>query len=375
MAATARRILPRMKIVSAETSIVEIPFALRGSGVGIMPTAWKSLEFALVRLEDEQGNVGWGEGFGYFTVDATKAIIDRLILPTLVGANIDDIPAWNLQTQRRIHMFGRYGITIFAIGGVDLALWDLQARRAGVPLYRLLGCETPRAPVPFYASLVRYSDAALAVQSCAEVLRSGFTAIKLHEIGLPEISACRAAIGDDIALCVDVNCAWSEAFVTEHRDHLRSLNLTWLEEPIFPPEDFAALARLRGPGLRIAAGENWCTSRQFAAAIAAGAVDIVQPSVTKLGGISEFLTVLGQAESAGVTVMPHSPYFGPGFFASLHLAAARPSIRALEYNFVQPDAWLADVESLRRGGEFTVPAGPGLGFEPDPAVMKRYRRA
>ena len=104
-------------------------------------------------------------------------------------------------------------------------------------------------------------------------------------------------------------------------------------------------------------------------------MDIVQPSVTKVGGISEFLAVLDLAESAGATVMPHSPYFGPGFFASLHLAAARPSIRALEYNFVQPDAWLADVAGLRRGGEFAVPTTPGLGFEPDAEVMQRYRRA
>lgn len=364
-----------MRIVAAETSVVEIPFRLRGSGIGIMPTAWKSLEFALVRLEDDQGNVGWGEGFGYFTVDATRAIIDRLILPTLVGATIDDIPAWNRETQRRIHMFGRYGITIFAIGGVDLALWDLKAKRAGVPLHRLLGRETARTPVPCYASLVRYSDSALAVQSCLEVLAAGFTAIKLHEIGLAEIEACRAAIGPAPSLCVDVNCAWSEEFVERHRRQLEALHLAWLEEPVFPPEDFDALGRLRRPGLPIAAGENWCTSRQFAAALAAGAVDIIQPSVTKVGGISEFLGVLDLAGTAGVTVMPHSPYFGPGFFASLHLAAARPAIQALEYNFVQPEAWLADVDSLRRGGEFAIPTRPGLGFEPDPEVMRRYRRA
>jgi len=364
-----------MKIVSAETSIVEIPFTLRGSGVGIMPTAWKSLEFALVRLEDEQGNVGWGEGFGYFTVDATKAIIDRLILPTLVGTEIDDIPAWNIQAQRRIHMFGRYGITMFAIGGVDLALWDLQAKRAGVPLHRLLNPTASRSRIPFYASLVRYADADLAVQSCAEVLRAGFSAIKLHEIGLKEIAACRAAIGPDVSLCVDVNCAWSVDFVTRHRDELNALNLTWLEEPIFPPEDFAALGSLRGQGLAIAAGENWCTSRQFAAALAADAVDILQPSVTKVGGISEFRAVLQLADGGRARVMPHSPYFGPGFFASLHLAAAHQSIQALEYNFVQPEAWLADVSSLRDGGDFSIPQGPGLGFEPDPAVMQRYRRA
>ena len=88
MAVLMGEVATAVKIVAAETCVVEIPFALRGSGVGIMPTAWRSLEFALVRLEDERGNVGWGEGFGYFTVDATKAIMDRLILPTLVGAKI-----------------------------------------------------------------------------------------------------------------------------------------------------------------------------------------------------------------------------------------------------------------------------------------------
>jgi L-alanine-DL-glutamate epimerase-like enolase superfamily enzyme len=229
--------------------------------------------------------------------------------------------------------------------------------------------------VPFYASLVRYADAALAVQSCEEVLHAGFRAIKLHEIGLDEIEACRAAIGNEPSLCVDVNCAWSVEFVGQHRSRIEALNLTWLEEPIFPPEDFASLGSLRGKGVRIAAGENWCTTRQFESALAAGAVDIVQPSVTKVGGISEFLAILALAESRHVTVMPHSPYFGPGFFASLHLAAAHPAIQALEYNFVQPDAWLADVQALRHGGEFSIPQQPGIGFEPDAGVMQRYRRA
>lgn len=364
-----------MKIISAETLIVEIPFRRRGTGVGIMPTAWQSLEFALVRLEDELGHVGWGEGFGYFTVDATKALIDRLILPTLLGTTIEDIPAWNLAAQRRLHMFGRYGVTLFAIGGVDIALWDLQAKRAGVPLWQLLGATTPRAAVPAYASLVRYGEKHLVVPSCAEVLAAGFSAIKLHEIELDTIAACRAAVGPTPALCVDVNCAWSVEFVEQHRPQLAALQLAWLEEPVFPPEDFAALASLRGQGLRIAAGENWCTTRQFAPALAAGAVDIVQPSVTKVGGISEFLAVLAPAEAAGATVMPHSPYFGPGFYASLHLAAARPAIEALEYNYVQPDAWLSDIAALRRGGDLTIPPGPGLGFEPDAEVLRRYRRA
>lgn len=362
-----------MKIVKAETSIVEIPFHLRGTGVGIMPTAWKSLEFALVRLEDELGNVGWGEGFGYFTVDATKAIIDRLILPSLVGSTIEDIPAWNRQMQRSIHMFGRYGITIFAIGGVDIALWDLAAKRAGKPLYKLLG-DAQREQIPFYASMVRYGTEELATMTCREVIEAGFSSIKLHEIDLDIIEACRRVAGPDKNLCVDVNCAWSVDFVEKNRARLEALNLTWLEEPIYPPEDFQALSSLRG-SIPIAAGENWTTAFQFAKAFQAKAVDYVQPSVTKVGGISEFLSIISSAECVGASLMPHSPYFGPGFFASLHLAAANPSVQALEYNFVQPEAWLADVEGLRNGDLISVPQEAGLGFNPDLSVMSKYRRA
>jgi L-alanine-DL-glutamate epimerase-like enolase superfamily enzyme len=73
--------------------------------------------------------------------------------------------------------------------------------------------------------------------------------------------------------------------------------------------------------------------------------------------------------------MPHSPYFGPGFFASLHVAASRSSVEALEYNFVRPDAWIADVEGLRHGDIVDVPQTPGIGFEPDMDVLTRYRRA
>ncbi len=363
-----------MKIVAAEVILVEIPFELRGSGVGIMPTAWNTLEFALVKLTDEQGNTGWGEGFGYSLIDATRAVAERLIFPTLIGAEITDIPAWNRATQRALHMFGRYGVTIFAISGVDTALWDLAAKRAGLPLHRLLSPGPHRGEIPFYASLVRYSEPDLVARATREVLAAGFTRIKLHEITLDGIAACRSVAGPDVDICVDVNCAWSADFVHANLAALQDLNLTWLEEPIYPPEDFAGLAALRGLGLPIAAGENWCTAFQMGQAMALGAVDYYQPSLTKVGGVSEYLAIADLAPRHGARLMPHSPYFGPGFFASLQVAAARPQIVALEYNFVRPAAWLAEVEALRSGGMIAVSDAPGIGFEPDPAVLARYTR-
>jgi L-alanine-DL-glutamate epimerase-like enolase superfamily enzyme len=374
-----------VKIASAQTAVVAIPFSFPGTGVGITSSAWRSLEFALVRLEDDEGNVGWGEGFGYFTADATKAIMDSLLTPQLLGAEITDIRAWNERAQRDLHLFGRAGVSMFAISGIDIALWDLAAKRAGQPLWAQLAASpdaglppagsAPRRRTAFscYASLMRYGDAELAIDAVHDVLAAGYAAVKLHETGLAEIAACREALGDAVPLSVDVNCQWTTDFVESNRARLQELNLAWLEEPIFPPEDYASLARLRSPGLPLAAGENWGTARQFE--IAGDAVDIWQPSVTKVGGISEYLKVIDAATGQGRRLIPHCPYFGPGYFATLHLAASCDVMDDIEVLWARPDAWLCEVESLRAKDAVSVPQAPGLGFEPDRSVLDRYRRS
>ena len=394
-----------MQIRSAETMIVEIPFPFPQSGTGIGFNAWRSLEFALVRLEDERGTVGWGEAFGYSTVESTKAMLDRLVIPRLMLAPVQDVAAWNLEVQRALHLHGRYGVTLFAISGVDIALWDLAARRAGVPVHELLPTRTDagtgaggdagtgaggeagaggdagapsgarRSDFATYASLMRYDEPPLVAQACEAALARGYTAVKMHERILDSIEAGRRAVGPDVPLATDVNCGYDLDWLESERARIESVGLAWLEEPIFPPEDFATLHALRSPALRIAAGENWCTSVQFAAAAHADAVDMMQPSVTKVGGISEFLRVCEVAAAAGVPVVPHCPYYGPGFHATLHAAATRANVDNIEMLWVEPEAWLVDPEPLRDGDRVRVPEGPGLGWEPDPDVLARYRRA
>jgi L-alanine-DL-glutamate epimerase-like enolase superfamily enzyme len=365
-----------VKITAAETMIVEIPFPFPQTGTGIGLNAWRSLEFTLVRLQDEQGNVGWGEGFGYSTVEATKAMIDRLLIPRLLATPVEDIPAWNLDTQRALHLHGRYGVTMFAISGVDIALWDLAARRAGQPVHELLpGGGSPRADFRNYASLMRYDEEPLVARTCEAALAKGYTAVKMHERLLGSIAAGRDAVGPDVPLATDVNCGYEAAWVESERETFEALGLAWLEEPIFPPEDFATLHALRSPALRIGAGENWCTSVQFAVAAQAEAVDLMQPSVTKVGGISEFLRVCDVAAAAGVPIVPHCPYYGPGFHATLHAAAVRANVDDIEMLWVAPDAWMVGVEALRDGDRVHVPEGPGLGWDPDLEVLARYRRA
>lgn len=362
-----------MKIVSLKTFIIEIPFHDGGKEKVITPMTWHTLENVLVRVEDELGNVGWGEAFGYFVSASVRAMINRLIAPLVLDRLITDIPAWNLQTQLQCHIFGRYGITLFALSGVDMALWDLKARREGVPLNRLLGQQS-REDIPTYASLVRYSDSTLGPAACERALLQGFKHIKLHENSVDEIAACRRAIGNDIPLATDVNCSWTIDDTREWIPALADLGLAWLEEPIFPPEDFVALASLRGKGVSISAGENWCTSVQFENALSQGAVDSIQPSVTKVGGISECLRIAKLATKYEALVLPHSPYFGPGLLATLHLAAVQPEVPLVEYHFVETDGWLYDIESLFHGEMINVPAGSGLGLELNMDVMEKFNR-
>jgi len=363
-----------MKIRSVQTRIVEIPFTDGGKGQGITPTTWNTLETVLIRIEDTGGNIGWGEAFGYFIADATRSVVERLIKPMLEGTAVDSIEAWSERIQRQLHLFGRYGVTLFAISGVDMALWDLHAKRAGKPLYKVLG-DGENTRLSTYASLVRYNDTEIAQRICKKALDEGFDSLKLHEINMAPIEACHAATGGSLPISVDVNCSWDMATA---RDNLQCLsqmsNISWLEEPIFPPEDFAALSSLRNPDVPIAAGENWCTEQQFRHAMQAGAVDYIQPSVSKVGGISEFIKIMRTAEQHQVGVLPHSPYFGPGFLTTLHLAAAFPQMMQVEYLYVDPAAWLIDLQPIRQGAEFVLGDQPGIGLEPDEAVVAKFLR-
>ena len=149
----------------------------------------------------------------------------------------------------------------------------------------------------------------------------------------------------------------------------------FLEEPVWPPEDFATLAEVRTKGgLDIAAGENACTVHQFRQMLTAGAVSYAQPSVTKVGGISEYLKVVALADAMGVKLAPHSPYFGPGLLATLQLLSLRDDGTFVELFYMNRAACLwggrVDVDAQ---GTITVPDGPGLGCEPDRGVMERYR--
>lgn len=360
-----------MKIVAVEPIPLSIPFDDGGgSGTGLMPQRWNRLDIVLVRVRTDSGLVGWGEAFGYFCRRAVVAQVEDLVAPALVGRELSDPAAFNDELQQRLALFGRYGVTIFALSGVDIALWDLKAKAEGVDLASLLAGKRLREEVDAYASLVRYGEAGQVARFAEQAAAEGYRSLKLHEITMPEIRAGRGAIDPAISLTIDVNCNWTEAFAASVLPELRELGTLWLEEPVFPPEDWAALGRLGRHGVAIAAGENACTAVEFGHLMPS--VTYPQPSVTKVGGVTEFLRVAELARAQGRTLMPHSPYFGPGYYATLQLAAAVENVGFFEHLYIEPQDW-AGGEPLRpERGRLAIPARAGIGFEPDPAVLERW---
>ena len=150
----------------------------------------------------------------------------------------------------------------------------------------------------------------------------------------------------------------------------------WLEEPVWPPENYRGLARVRATGRHhIAAGENAGSLHDFMAMIDAGAIDIAQPDVAKTGGVTELLKIASLCETHAVEFVPHCALFGPGQVATIHLNAAQRSIPPLERLYCDFEAELYGGETLPKAGAVKVPTGPGLGLDPDPDVIARYRVA
>jgi L-alanine-DL-glutamate epimerase-like enolase superfamily enzyme len=239
-------------------------------------------------------------------------------------------------------------------------------------LHQLLGGGKPQ--LTCYASLIRYTDRKVVAANVERALGQGFRHMKLHEIEVAPTRAARDAAGESVDIMLDVNCPWTLREALDMAQKLRPLNLRWLEEPVWPPEDHSSLAQIRARGgIPIAAGENATTVAQFKHLFDAGAVDFVQPSPAKMGGVSELRKVFTLAAAYNVTVMPHSFYDGPAFLAGVHVNAALGRDSMVEWRFFDLEARLYGNQAIPQNGSIAVPQAPGLGFDPDPEIIRRYR--
>ena len=362
-----------MRISAIESSIVSLPFDMGGPPATFAGKSWTHLDILLVRVETDDGLVGWGEAFGHAGIGATRAALDTIVAPLVAGRSSGDIGAITRSVLHGVHLLGRNGAFVYAFSGVEIALWDLLGKRSGQPLQRLLGGRA-LTDLPAYSSLLAYGDPALVEKNTAAACASGYRHIKLHEVTKDAVAAgLAAARAAEARLMLDVNCAWSVPAACAMADHFAPDDLLWLEEPVWPPEDVDGLAQVRQRGIPIAAGENVAGVFGFKSLIGAGAIDIAQPSVTKIGGIGEMLRVISLCDAHGVAVAPHSPYFGPGLIATMHIAAALVEDPLVEVLWLDMEANPFDPWVRAESGRVRIPPGPGLGCDPDPEVVERYR--
>jgi D-galactarolactone cycloisomerase len=223
--------------------------------------------------------------------------------------------------------------------------------------------------------LLRYGKPETVARICADRVRQGFRHIKLHEHDTAAVIAARDGAGPDTALMNDVNCPWSVADAIEIERSYRKANLYWLEEPVWPPEDHSGLARVRSRAQTlIAAGENAAGLHDFRNLFEKGAIDIAQPSVTKIGGVTVMRKIAALSEAHAIKFIPRCAYFGPGNLASIHIVAAHGLDTILENIYANLLASPFSDSMQARNGMVAVPQAVGLGVEPDMAVVSKFRQ-
>lgn len=337
----------------------------------------------LVRVEDADGMVGWGESWCNFPsvgAEHRARLVNELVGPLLVGRDFADPLAAFTEISAALEVVaiqsGEHGPLAQALAGIDMALWDLHAKRAGLPLHRLLG-DAAMDTVPVYASGINpdQPDA-----TAAHWRDKGHRAFKLkigfgRDLDLDNLRAMRATLGDDAMIAVDANQAWALDEARSMADRMADQNPFWLEEPLradTPWETWRVLAH--AAPIPLAGGEN-LRDGQFDEAMAAGVLGVLQPDIAKWGGLSGNLAPMKRAVAAGLTFCPHWLAGGVGLVASLHFLAAVGGPGFLEVD-INPnplrDLLVGDLLAVH-DGRVVVPDRPGIGVTPDLAVLERYR--
>ena len=365
-----------MKIARVEPIFVGIPYdhgapKPERHGMG----AWENQPILFVRVETDAGVVGWGEAFGHASTPVTIAAITEIVAKLAVGRDPTDISKLMADLIRRTQSMARSGPVQFALSGLDIALWDIAGKIKGQPVWKLLGGKDRKGTIPAYASLFRLGTPELVAKVAGKAVERGYRQVKLHEHSVETTAAARQAIGPDKALMVDTNCYWdSPDTIMAICKELEPYNLTWLEEPLYPVDSYDVLARIRADvRVPFAAGENLGNVNDVRWIVNAEAVDVVQPSVAKIGGITEMVKAISYIESKGVRAVPHAPFLGPALMAAIHIIAAMPNEVPCEHRFCDLEQSPLGDAVISKNGRLTVPDGPGLGFEVDQKVIDKYR--
>jgi D-galactarolactone cycloisomerase len=352
----------------------------------------------LVRIETADGLVGWGEGGQYGPAEPTKACVESVFNPMLLGQPATSPPLLWQRMFTTIRDFGTRGPYTEAMSAIDIALWDIAGKRFGVPVSELIGGrhrETVKAyGTGFYYPADREPgvDPEALAEECDAKLAAGFDAVKA-KIGLLDVRAdverlqiVRDRLGPGVGLAVDSNHAYSLPTARRVARHLGELDVLWFEEPVVP-EDKAAYRALRESSpVPVAGGECEFTRYGFHELISTGCVDVAQPDLGVAGGISEWMRISVLADVAGVAVVPHVWGSAVALAAALQVLAATPltphTVRPVPFQN-EPVLEFDTTDNPLRSeivtekitlvdGRVAVPTTPGLGVTVDEAAVEHY---
>lgn len=353
----------------------------------------------IVEVRTDEGLVGWGECFGPGNVAlANKTIVERVIQPMILGRDpLDREVLWH-EVYNLLRDHGQKGMPMQALSGVDIALWDLAGKIAGLPLNKLVGgCYRDRVPVYGYGMMLKREDLPSHLsrfkEEAAAIKAAGFVATKMklgrgpaEDVKLAE--AVRQGVGDDFPFMADANHCYTTSDALYVGEALSELDAYWFEEPV-APEDLDGYRELRQKlKVNISGGEAEFTRWGWRHLLEGRCLDIAQPEVCALGGVSEYLKVLALAHTHFTPVINHVWGSAVAVATNLHLLSAMPPLPGglfprepwLEFDTTDNrfrDELLLEPLNIqdqvkRNGGYVAIPEGPGLGVEPDRAFIERF---
>lgn len=373
-----------MQITDVEAIILRQPLLDDGIADG-------SQDDLVIKISTDEGITGIGEVDS--APEAVKALVDRKsshaiagsLHDLLIGEDPRDVARLWQKLYRGLIYIGRRGIALHALSGIDIALWDIAGKAAGKPVHELLG-GAKRDKVRAYASMLMPDTTEVVRERIAKLRGDGFTAVKLgwgvlgqdadHDIALA--AAAKEAAGDGVEIMIDSGLG----YVADAKTAIRvgrayeEIGIYWFEEP-FEPDEYEAYAELADAvDIRVAAGEQDTTVWGFRELIERGHVDLIQPDVTRCGGITEWLRIAALAREHGVETVPHAWKSGIIKAASLHCNAVIPDALFQEYCIAEtPINQTLTTERLPidEDGFLAIPTAPGIGVTLDDEVVERYR--
>lgn len=368
-----------MKITNVTATVLRLP--------EISSAADGTQDDLIITVETDEGITGYGE------VDTApfvgKAVVDAYmshgtcygLREVVQGADpFDYEQIWN-DMWAKTYYYGRTGPVMHVMSGIDMALWDIMGKAVGKPVHKLLGGS--------YSEKIRAYASALMPENPDEVKRAvenyvgqGYTAIKLgwgplgydvrYDIEL--IRTARKAAGDKVEIMIDIGKRYRLKESIYVAKALEQLNIYWLEEPL-PAEDYVGYRRLtESTTVRIATGEEESGRSAFARLIDETHVDVVQPDMSRCGGLTEARKIATLATDANILCVPHAFKTGILVAASIQLIAAIPHAPFLEFSVTESAIRkeLLAIPFKQQGGYVNVPQTPGLGIELNPEIIKKY---